>query len=624
MYKHNDIEKKWQNYWFKNEIFKTTNNNKKKYYVLDMFPYPSGSGLHVGHPEGYTATDIIARYKRLNNYDVLHPIGWDAFGLPAEQYAIKTGNNPNEFTQKNIKNFKKQLKSLGFSYDYKKEINTTEPEYYKITQWIFNQMYKIGLAEIRNIDVNWCKKLGTVLANEELEKNENGKMVSKRGGYLVVKKKMKQWVLKITKYAKRLYDEIEGLDWPESLVLLQKNWIKNKDQSIHLKDWVFSRQRYWGEPFPIAFDEKNKIILIEELPLILPKMNEIKPSGNGESPLANNKKWLYFKKNGKKYRRETNTMPQWAGSSWYYLAYILKNDDGTYLDIDSKEAYKRFQKWLPIDLYIGGQEHATLHLIYARFWHKVLYDLKIVPTKEPFQKIVNQGMILGNDGQKMSKSKGNIVNPDKIIKKYGADTLRIYEMFMGPLEESKTWDENGIIGIRKWLDRVYKMYKNFENKKFKINNNLKIISEYNKLIKEFSNDIEKLKFNVAISKLMIFVNIIYKEKESTKEAISKFPLLLSLFAPHISEEILNNLKELEISKNKWPKYDKLKIIDSLNIIAIQINGKLRGTLEINKQDNKDKIILKAKNIPNVQKFLDNKNVIKEIFIENKIINFIVN
>ena len=623
MYKHKVIEKKWQKHWLKNNSFKVSNDKKKKFYVLDMFPYPSGKGLHVGHPKGYTATDIVARYKRLKGYDVLHPIGWDAFGLPAEQYAIQTGNLPNQFTKKNINNFRKQLQSLGFSYDYDKEVNTTDPNYYKFTQWIFKKMYENNLAKIKKINVNWCEKLGTVLANEELVETEDGLLVSERGGFPVIKKPMKQWVLKITKYASRLFDDLEKLDWPSSLVLLQKNWIKNKDGSLRLKDWVFSRQRYWGEPFPIAFDENNKIVLIDELPLILPKMKEIKPSGNIKGPLFNNKKWLYFEKNGKKYRRETNTMPQWAGSSWYYLAYILKNKDGTYTDIESKEAYQRFKKWLPIDLYVGGQEHATLHLIYARFWHKFLYDLKIVPTKEPFKKIINQGMILGSNGQKMSKSKGNIINPDGIIEKYGADTLRIYLMFMGPLEDSKPWNNDGVIGIKKWLDRVYKMYKNIKKNVFVVSKSQKIASSYNKLVKEFSNDLEKFRFNVAISKLMVFVNIVYKEKTMTKESLNNFPILLSLFAPHLSEEILNSLKQKEISKSVWPKFDKSKIIVENIIVAIQVNGKLRGKLSINNLDEEKNVIQSSKKVENVKKFLKNKKIIKQIYVKNKIINFIV-
>lgn len=623
MYNHKEIEKKWQKHWLENDTFKTTDDSDKKFYVLDMFPYPSGAGLHVGHPEGYTATDIIARYKRLNGYDVLHPIGWDAFGLPAEQYAIKTGNHPNEFTQKNINNFRKQLQSLGFSYDYKKEVDTTDPEFYKQTQWIFAQMYKKGLAELKDIEVNWCEQLGTVLANEELIKKEDGSMVSERGEFPVVKKPMKQWVLKITNYADKLFDGLDRLEWPNSLKSLQKNWIKNEDGSLHLRDWIFSRQRYWGEPFPFAFDEDNNIMLIENLPVTLPHMDEIKPSGTGESPLANNKEWLFFEEDGKKWRRETNTMPQWAGSSWYYLAYILKNRDGTYLDILSEKAMDRFKKWLPVDLYIGGQEHAVLHLLYARFWHRVLYDLGIVPTTEPFQKVINQGMILGADGQKMSKSKGNVINPDDIVDEYGADTLRLYEMFMGPLEETKPWDTTGVNGIRKWLDRVYRMYELTLENDIKLAPNKKVVSEWNKLVEEITVEILNLKFNTAISKLMVFVNAVYKEKEINIEAMNEFPILLSPFAPHIAEELLTMLDKEEVSKHTWPKFDASKIIDDAIVVAIQVNGKLRGKLEINGSETKEEILLASKDEENVVKHIKGKKIVKEIYIPNKIVNIVV-
>ena len=623
MYNHKKIEKKWQKHWLKKETFKTTNNSNKKFYVLDMFPYPSGSGLHVGHPEGYTATDIIARYKRLKGFDVLHPIGWDAFGLPAEQYAIKTGNHPNEFTHKNIDNFRNQLQSLGFSYDYKKEVDTTDPKFYKQTQWIFSQMYKKGLAEIRKIEVNWCPELGTVLANEELITKENGKMVSERGEFEVVKKPMKQWVLKITNYANQLFKDLDDINWPSSLKSLQKNWIKNEDGTLHLRDWIFSRQRYWGEPFPFAFDENNNIMLIEQLPVLLPHMNEIKPSGTGESPLANNKEWLFFNKNNKKWRRETNTMPQWAGSSWYYLAYILKNDDGTYIDISSPEAMERFKKWLPVDLYIGGQEHAVLHLLYARFWHKVLFDLNIVPTKEPFYKVVNQGMILGPDGQKMSKSKGNIINPDHIIEQFGADSLRIYEMFMGPLEETKPWDDKGVLGIRKWLDRVERMYSMIKEKEIKIGFNDLMISEYHKLVKNVTLDIEQLKFNTAISKMMIFVNHVYKTLIIPKESLSSFLVILSVFAPHLAEELLEKIGEKEIFNQTWPIYIQNKILKNKINIVIQVNGKVRGKIEINGSETKEDLFKTSKNNKNVLKYLENKNIIKKIYIPNKIINFVV-
>lgn len=797
MYNHNEIEKKWQKFWFENKVFKTTNKNNKKFYVLDMFPYPSGSGLHVGHPEGYTATDIIARYKRLNGFDVLHPIGWDAFGLPAEQYAIQTGNNPAIFTQKNINTFREQLKSLGFSYDYDKEIDTTDPKYYKWTQWIFSQMYKNGLAEIKEIEVNWCEALGTVLANEEVLDDGMGNKVSERGSFPVIKKPMKQWVLKITNYADKLLEGLNEVNWPNSLIQLQKNWIgkmegyqfsflienkndvidvfttrletifgasfialnpnhdfvkkyclnnelikefvnqynlksakdllvkndkkgiftnhfaihpitKNKieiwigeyvlenvgtgaimgvpfcderdkefakenkiniipiiDQNnnfinssfinginienksaidkiidyfiknkIHykkvktykLKDWVFARQRYWGEPFPIAFDENNNVYLIDEL-VELPFMENIKPSGNGESPLANNKDWVFFEKNGKKFKRDTNTMPQWAGSSWYYLAYILKNDDGSYLDLDSKEAYERFKKWLPVDLYIGGQEHAVLHLLYARFWHKVLYDLKIVPTSEPFMKLVNQGMILGTDNQKMSKSRGNVINPNQIIDEYGADTLRVYEMFMGPLIDSKPWNTKTLEGTRKWLDRIWRLYEKYINKEIVLDDKLKddeTESIYHQTIKGVTKDIEELKFNTAISKMMVYINHLYKiQKLSSIKYLKDFLIILNPFAPHISEELMEILKESDISKHSWPKWEDKKIIESAIIISIQINGKLRGTIEIQKDWNQEIIIEKAKQIDNVAKYLNNNEIKKVIFIKDKNINFVI-
>lgn len=630
MYEHLKIEKKWQKKWENEKTFKTTSNKNKKYYVLDMFPYPSGTGLHVGHPEGYTATDIIARYKRLNSFDVLHPMGWDAFGLPAEQYAIQTGNDPATFTNENIDKFRVQLKSLGFSYDYDKEINTTDPKYYRWTQWIFSQMYKNGLAEIKEIDVNWCEGLGTVLANEEVIQDENGNNVSERGSFPVIKKPMKQWILKITNYADKLLEGLEDLDWPNSLKSLQKNWIgkeiKNGKTIYHLRDWVFARQRYWGEPFPIAFDEENNILLIENL-VELPKMKNIKPSGTGESPLANNKEWLYFEQDGKKYRRDSNTMPQWAGSSWYYLGYILKNDDGSYLDLNSKEAYKRFEKWLPVDLYIGGQEHAVLHLLYARFWHKVLYDLKIVPTSEPFLKLINQGMILGDDNQKMSKSKGNVIDPTIIINSHGADTLRVYEMFMGPLIDTKPWNDKAVDGTKKWLERVWRIIKKYINKELKIdksNINKELESNYHKLIMETTKNIEETKFNIAISNMMVYINYLYKiESISSKKYLVDFLIILSTFAPHLSEELLENLNEKQISEQVWPSYDENKIISNDLNISIQVNGKLRGNINIDENITEEEIVNKAKLEYNVAKFLLNKEIVKVIVVKNKIINFVI-
>ncbi len=629
---HQQIEKKWQKYWLENKTFKTSDDSSKpKYYALDMFPYPSGAGLHVGHPEGYTATDIVSRMKRMQGYRVLHPMGWDAFGLPAEQYALNTGNDPREFTDININTFRQQIQSLGFSYDWDKELNTTDPKYYKWTQWIFTQLYNMGLAEIKDIEVNWCEGLGTVLANEEVL-NVNGKMVSERGEHPVIKKPMKQWVLKITHYAERLLEDLEGLDWTESIKDMQRNWIGksegalinfkvdgtdasfdvfttrpdtvfgityvvlapehplvseittpeyqeavhayqesskaksdlertelNKEKSgvptgafaIHpitgekvpvwigdyvlasygtgavmavpahderdyefankydlpikqviegdlsegaftgdgahiesdfingmnnaeaktavidwleahdcgsrkvnykLRDWLFSRQRYWGEPFPVILLEDGTMSVLEadQLPLELPVMDNIKPSGTGESPLANATEWLeVVREDGVKGRRETNTMPQWAGSCWYYIGYILKQGND-YVGLNTEEAKQLLKEWLPVHLYIGEAEHAVLHLLYARFWHKVLFDLGIVETKEPFQRLFNQGMILGENNEKMSKSKGNVVNPDDIVESHGADTLRLYEMFMGPLDAAIAWSTEGLDGSRRF------------------------------------------------------------------------------------------------------------------------------------------------------------------------------
>ncbi len=631
MYNHKNIEKKWQEYWFKNKIFKTTENKNKKFYVLDMFPYPSGSGLHVGHPEGYTATDIIARYKRFKGFDVLHPIGWDAFGLPAEQYAIQTGNNPVNFTNKNIDIFRKQLQSLGFSYDYDKEINTTDPKYYRWTQWIFAQIYKNNLAEIKEIEVNWCEQLGTVLANEEVLTDEKGNKVSERGNFPVIKKPMKQWVLKITNYADKLLDGLKEVNWPESLISLQKNWIgkkvNNGKVTYHLKDWVFARQRYWGEPFPIMFDEDNNIYLIENL-VELPIMNDIKPSGDGQSPLANNKDWVNLEINGKKFRRDTNTMPQWAGSSWYYLAYILKNDDGTYIDLDSSKAYEKFKKWLPVDLYIGGQEHAVLHLLYARFWHKVLYDLKIVPTSEPFLKLVNQGMILGKDNQKMSKSKGNIVNPNDIIDQFGADTLRLYEMFMGPLVETKPWNDKNLLATRKWLERIWRLFEKFINSEIKLNKevqNKELDSIYHITIKDVTQCIEDLKFNIAISKMMVYINFLYKLSEVNDiKYFTNFLIILSPFAPHIAEELMEKMQQKTLENYEWPIWNEKEIIVTNVTISIQVNGKLRATMELELNYDDNEAISMAKKITNVDKYISGKNIIKVIHVKNKIINFVVN
>lgn len=802
MYNHNEIEKKWQKYWEDNNTFRTTNVHNKKAYILDMFPYPSGAGLHVGHLEGYTATDIISRFKRLNGYDVLHPIGWDAFGLPAEQYALKTGNQPAEFTKKNIDNFRRQLKSMGFSYDYEKEINTTDPNYYYWTQWIFKELYKSNLASIESVDVNWCEGLGTVLANEEIIEKD-GIRVSERGNYPVVKKPMNQWVLKITKYADELLEGLNEVEWPANIKALQTNWIgksegynvfwkiKNSINSIttfttrldtlygvsaiilspehplvsklttqtfrkivdkyiensklktelertqlikdktgvfigsyvthpltkkdipiwiadyvlnsygsgalmlvpahdkrdydfaikynlkitpvidsseplpylgdgkhinsdiangvkndtaaekiynaltklrqarktnnyKLRDWIFSRQRYWGEPFPVLYDENNKIYLVKEL-VKLPEAKNIKPSGTGEGPLANIESWMNVKVGKKIYHHDSNVMPQWAGSSWYYLAYILKNPDGTYCDLNSEEGKKRLEEWLPVDLYIGGQEHAVLHLLYARFWHRFLYDKQILPVKEPFKKLINQGLILGTDGQKMSKSLGNVINPDELVEQYGADSLRVYEMFMGPLTESKSWNIDSLSGIRKWLDKVYNQVTYFADpKNIDISHkNKELESNINELIKDVNENLELYKFNIIISKLMVFINYLSTlTKINSISIIKKFVIILSLFAPHLSEELLSKLNEKPIHLQEWPFFEKNKIIKKNAIVGIQVNGKLRGQLEILPSWNEEEIFLQAAALESVAKWIEGKNITNKIYKAGKIISLI--
>lgn len=802
-FSHKAIEKKWQKKWENDYVNKTTYFHDKKSYILDMFPYPSGAGLHVGHVRGYTATDVISRFRRMQGYGVLHPIGWDAFGLPAEQYALKTGNDPREFTLKNIDTFRQQLKKMGFSYDYKKEINTSNPNFYKTTQWIFCQLFNKGLAELKNVEVNWCQELGTVLANDEI-KVVNGKMVSERGEFLVIKKEMRQWVLKITNYAEELIAGLDELDWPKSIKDLQKNWIgkssgleivfntklnipinvfttwantifgvtylvlspenplvskltiteqketvekyieltkqkteidrkddskektgvflgsyaihpftkellpiwisdyvfndygtgavmavpahdlrdwdfakkfnlpikfviQSKEQTrafvgegLHInsdfldglnkkaaidviskkmmkmgiakvktyykfRDWLFSRQRFWGEPFPVFYNENGDINLIntDDLPVILPNVDYIKPSKDGQSPLSNIKNWVNFKYDNKEVVRETNTMPQSAGSSWYFLAYILTNLPNDLIDITTAEAKERFAKWLPVDLYIGGQEHAVGHLLYARFWTHFLYDLGIINVKEPFQRLFNQGMILGNDNRKMSKSWGNVINPDEVISSHGADSLRLYEMFMGPLESSLPWSYDGLDSSLKWLNRAYRLIK---NGKFSNKNNANLDFIYNDVVKKVTIMVNDLKLNTAISQLMILLNAFYKEDINTiyKPYIEGFVKMLSLFAPHVASEmweILGNSDHVTVSF--WPIYDESKLIINKVKIAVQVNGKLRGVLEVKKDLSKDELILLAKANSNIVKYLENKNIVKEIVIPNKVINIVV-
>ena len=802
-YNHKEIEKKWQKYWAKTNTFNTHDDPEKpKFYALDMFPYPSGQGLHVGHPEGYTATDILSRVKRSQGYNVLHPMGWDAFGLPAEQYALDTGNDPAEFTQKNIETFRRQINSLGFSYDWNREVNTTDPEYCKWTQWIFTKLYEKGLAYEAEVAVNWVPELGTVISNEEVI---DGK--SERGGYDVVRKPMRQWMLKITAYADRLLDDLELVDWPESIKEMQRNWIgrsvganiefkvagtdksytvfttrpdtlfgatysvlapeldlvreittpeqkaaveayieetakksdlkrtdlakektgvftgayainpvngkeipiwiadyvlssygtgaimavpahderdfefaqtfgleilpvieggdvekaaytedgthinsefldgMNKQEAIdkmnewleengvgkkevsyRLRDWLFSRQRYWGEPIPIIHWEDGTVTAVpeEELPLRLPKTKNIKPSGTGESPLANIEEWVNVVDpvTGKKGRRETNTMPQWAGSSWYYLRYIDPHNKKELAD------YEKLKRWLPVDIYIGGAEHAVLHLLYARFWHKFLYDIGVVPTKEPFQKLYNQGMILGENNEKMSKSRGNVVNPDDVVETYGADTLRMYEMFMGPLDASIAWSENGLEGSRKFLDRVWRLIVDENNKmrdRITTLNDGKLDKVYHQTVKKVTEDYENLHFNTAISQLMVFINEAYKVDALPYEYIEGFVQLLAPIAPHMGEElwaILGN--DGGISYAPWPTYDEAALVEDEVEVVFQVNGKVRAKSNVPRDLGKDELEKAALANEIVQEYIEGKTVRKVIAVPNKLVNIVAN
>jgi leucyl-tRNA synthetase len=797
-YNFSEIEARWQKYWDENKSFRTSEDTTKpKYYVLDMFPYPSGAGLHVGHPEGYTATDIMARFKRMKGYNVLHPMGWDSFGLPAENHAIKTGTHPDKTTQENIKTFKRQLKSLGFSYDWEREVATSNVDYYKWTQWIFVQLYNKGLAYESHMMVNWCPNLKTVLANEEVI---NGK--SEVGGHPVIRKPMKQWMLRITEYAERLLEDLELLDWPESVKEMQRVWIGksegalidfkvdgssekisvftsrpdtlfgatymvlapehalvdkittaeqspeiakyrkvtelksdlertelNKDKTgaftgayainpanghkipvfiadyvlatygtgaimsvpahderdwefakkfnlaivevvkggnvqeaaftedgehinseflngmnktdaikkmiawleekkigskkinYKLRDWLFSRQRYWGEPFPILKFEDGTVRCLDadELPVALPPVEKYEPSGTGESPLATIDNWVNIvdPKTGKKARRETNTMPQWAGSCWYYLRFCDPKN--------TKEPWnsKIENYWMPVDLYVGGAEHAVLHLLYSRFWHKVLFDLGLVSTKEPFHKLVNQGMILGEDGEKMSKSRGNVINPDSVVKEMGADTLRLYEMFMGPLEKTKPWSSAGTKGVFNFLSRVHRFFFDQDRYTEEGVEDSSNIKEMHKLIKKVTEDIENMHFNTAISQMMIFVNHVYKTGKVTTKTASQFALVLSPYAPHLAEELWHSLGHTKsLAHEAWPQYDANLAKDEMITIAVQVNGKTRGTFEVDREIDKDHLFAIVKADEQVAKYLKG-TIVKEIYVPGKICSFVV-
>lgn len=829
-YNHKAIENKWQKFWEDNHTFKTgTASSKPKFYALDMFPYPSGAGLHVGHPEGYTATDILSRFKRAQGYNVLHPMGWDAFGLPAEQYAMDTGHDPADFTAQNIATFKRQIKSLGFSYDWDREINTTDPNYYKWTQWIFTKLYEKGLAYEAEVPVNWVEELGTAIANEEVLPDGT----SERGGYPVVRKPMRQWMLKITAYAERLLEDLEDLDWPESIKDMQRNWIGkstganvtfkvkdtdeeftvfttrpdtlfgatyavlapehdlvdiittagqaqavadykhqaslksdlartdlakektgvwtgtyavnpvngkeipiwiadyvlasygtgaimavpahderdwefakqfnldiipvleggnvaeaaytddglhinsgflngldkaaaidkmvtwletegvgNKKVTYRLRDWLFSRQRYWGEPIPIIHweDGTSTALPENELPLVLPVTKDIKPSGTGESPLANLTDWLEVtREDGVKGRRETNTMPQWAGSSWYFLRYIDPHNDQKLADEDL------LKQWLPVDIYVGGAEHAVLHLLYARFWHKLLYDLGVVPTKEPFQKLFNQGMILGTsyrdhrgalvatdkvekrDGSffnietdeeleqapaKMSKSLKNVVNPDDVVEQYGADTLRVYEMFMGPLDASIAWSEEGLEGSRKFLDRVYRL---ITTKEIAAKNNGHLDKVYNEVVKTVTEHLEAMRFNTAISQLMIFVNAANKEEQLFIDYAKGFIQLLAPFAPHLAEELWQVLTQSgeSLSYVTWPSYDESKLVEDEIEIVLQIKGKVRAKVVVSKDSSREDLEKIALANDKIQAEIAGKDIVKVIAVPNKLVNIVI-
>jgi leucyl-tRNA synthetase len=797
-YRFGEIEKKWQDIWDERKTFKTPNtSDKPKYYVLDMFPYPSGSGLHVGHPEGYTATDIMARFKRMKGFNVLHPMGWDSFGLPAENYAIKTGVHPKLTTDKNIAVFKKQLKMLGFSYDWDREVATSHVDYYKWTQWIFTQLYNKGLAYEDEISVNWCPELKTVLANEEVV---DGK--SEVGGHPVIRKPMKQWMFRITDYAEKLLEDLDDLDWPSNIKDMQRHWIGkstgatvkfkvqnsndeievfttrpdtlfgatymvlspehkllkkitapaelkqvekylndsalksdlertdlNKDKSgvftgayainpannkaipiwvadyvlisygtgaimsvpahderdyefavkfnipmiqvleggdiskaahtgdgkhinsdflnglnkedgiakmiswleqknlgtkkinYKLRDWIFSRQRYWGEPFPLLKYEDGSVRILEadELPVELPKVDSYEISGTGESPLATIPTWLNVicPKTGKKAKRETNTMPQWAGSCWYYLRFIDPQNTEAAWD-------KKLEKyWMPVDLYVGGVEHAVLHLLYARFWHKVLYELGLVSTKEPFKKLVNQGMILGEDNEKMSKSRGNVVNPDDVVKNYGADSLRLYEMFMGPLEKVKPWSDTGVKGVYNFLGRACRFFGDKNNATLSSENS-DTTRELHKVIKKVTEDIEGMRFNTAISAMMIFTNHCMKVKSVTPATAKTFALILSPFAPHLGEELWELYgSNTSLAMEKWPSFDPELAKDDLITVAIQVNGKTRSTIDVPADISKEDFLTQAKADEKIAGYLSKAELLKEIYVPGKICNFVV-
>ena len=804
MYNHQEIEKKWQKYWEEHETFKTDiwDFSKPKFYALDMFPYPSGVGLHAGHPEGYTATDIVSRMKRMQGYNVLHPMRYDSFGLPAEQYAVQTGNNPNGFTQKNIEYFTSQLKELGFDYDWSRMVATSDPEFYHWTQWIFKQLYKDGYAKYVDMPVNWCEELGTVLSNDEVI---DGK--SERGGYPVVRKNMKQLCIDQPAFAQRLLDGLDEIDWPESTKEMQRNWIgkstgvevefqivgggkfsifttcietiygitfmvlapdgnlvqelmpriqnqeevkayiqetisksdmdrtelnkgktgcrlegikainpvngkevevfigdfvlanygtgavmavpshdqrdfeyaiahniemiqviDGQDVSEHafekqdylgkgcklinseeftgltveeakvaitkklvnmgiaketinyrFREWIFARQRYWGEPVPIVHMENGQDYVLEddELPLILPELEDYK-GHNGQAPLENAQEWKQYEKDGFKGKRETSTMPGSAGSSWYFLRYIDPHNNSEFAN------YELLKHWMPVDLYVGGPEHAVGHLMYSRIWNNYLYDKGLSPVKEPFKKLVHQGMILGENGIKMGKRYPEyVVNPSDIVKQYGADTLRLYEMFMGPLEASKPWNSKGVEGAKKWLERVYRIL--IESDKLSNTNSHELDYIYNQTVKKVTNDFETLGFNTAISQMMVFINECYKVNSIYKPYAQGLIQMLSCICPHIGEEMWQLLgHEESIAYEPWPIYDESKLVSSTFTCVVQVNGKVRGKFDVPTDTDQEELKEKALSLESVKKQIDGKTIRKIIVVKGKIVNIVAN
>lgn len=794
---HKKIETKWQQYWDKHQTFKTNGYDfsKPKYYALDMFPYPSGSGLHAGHPEGYTATDVICRMKRMQGFNVLHPMGFDAFGLPAEQYAIKTGNNPATFTEKNIETFKKQLRAFGFSYDWEREISTADPSFYHWTQWIFKRLFEDGLAKCVDMPVNWCEELGTVLSNDEVI---DGK--SERGGYPVIRKNMRQWVIDIPAYAEKLLEGLETIDWPESTKEIQRNWIGksigaqvtfkvdghnesfvvfttrcdtlfgstycvlapehvlvekivsgeqkeaveayrkecatksdlertelNKDKTgvftgayainpvngkkipiwisdyvlasygtgaimavpahddrdyafakkfgleiipvlaggdvtveawtqdgLHInsewldglnkqeaidkmiewlesnhigqkkinykiREWIFARQRYWGEPIPVVHLEDDRYVAIsdEELPLVLPVLDDYKPSKGGQSPLAKDEEWVNVTVDGIKGKRETSTMPGSAGSSWYFLRYIDPKNDKAIADPEL------LKHWMPVDLYVGGPEHAVGHLLYSRMWNRYLYDKGIVTTKEPFQKLLHQGMILGANGIKMGKRYPEFaIDPNVLIEQYGADTVRLYEMFMGPLEASKPWSEQGVDGAHKWLERVHRLI--VESNKLSDTNDGSLDEVYHATVKKVTSDIESLNLNTAISQMMIFINECYKAETLYKPYMEGFVQMFACYAPHLGEELWQFLgHDNTLTFEAWPSYDESKLVKNQVEMVVQVNGKVRGKFMANIDEDKKVVEEMALAIPSVQAQMEGKTLRKLIIVPNRIVNIVV-